>query len=479
MARLKRHMKIANSVTLFALLALTAFVSHVLTLWMLPPATVRWSYIPDHISFQSFSLRGQAKTPIPKVSALGQLLAGASAMPKKAFHSIGHDSLAREKSLNTTIEPKSYSESQSMNASFSDHFSKGHVNPKVQPRNYSETNEASTTIQQRAKGKSAQMVSPSQRMSMQMPTRPKKKQSISLWGKPKDKNLKLVAPATLNNSSYVHGYSLNVTNAEQNAVKNQTLPINITKMSPLGESKWVGNDWYPPPGGKLFDLHELKTMFSRSNILWIGDSQFKYTYSTLMRVLNSKAPTLKSVFLKRLSIKPCATDASISACSAYHDVTLDFATINCFMEMRQFIANHDFSKYNLVIIDFGEEEMLDKCPYVLDEKVNMFVDIATRMKELPTNVTWTTLAWREPAVVAINRKIIELCKKGDCSSSSNNVSIFDYAAGMQHGSDLIKVTIKKKKVLYSEYARLAYIQMLANHLAQRFPDVQLPGQSAK
>ena len=136
------------------------------------------------------------------------------------------------------------------------------------------------------------------------------------------------------------------------------------------------------------------------------------------------------------------------------------------MEMRQLILNRNVSKYKVVIVDFGEQEMLGNCPFVISSKQKMFVDVSQRVRALETNVAWTTLAWADPEVVDINRKVMDSYKKDGAS----NVTVFDFGAGMQQRDKDVHLNLHMKKVDYSEPARIAYIQMLANHLTQHFPD---------
>lgn len=240
--------------------------------------------------------------------------------------------------------------------------------------------------------------------------------------------------------------------------------IQPIEMAPLGQSKWIGNDWYPPPGGKLYDGNMLKHLFGKVNILWVGDAELLQLYTALMAILHSEDAVVEPTSLDGKWGQPCKTDMSLTACLTFTGVKLDFTAKTCLREIRELIANRDVSKYDVVIVNYGLQEMHGLCPFVISDKPLMFADVVNRLKKLPVPVAWTTMAWLDFNIISVNVKVTSVIDKEKC-----NVSLFDYGSGMQQRKETIEFNKRRKKLSYSMTARMAYIQMLANHLNQQFP----------
>jgi hypothetical protein len=235
-------------------------------------------------------------------------------------------------------------------------------------------------------------------------------------------------------------------------------------MDPLEESRWIGNDWFPPAGGRLYDIRGLKQVFGKYNILWVADPEFQLTYANLISLLRASDDGITSNKLERSSTQPCVSDTTLTACYEYLDIKLDYISTNCMLTMRDVISMRDLKKYHLLIIDFGMQEMHGQCPFVISEKQKIFVDVVQRLHQLHIPIVWTTMAWLSSEIISVNQKVRDTVAK-----TSGLISIFDYGGGMQLRHEVSVVYLKKKKkVFYSMPARMAYIQMLANHLEQNF-----------
>ena len=233
-------------------------------------------------------------------------------------------------------------------------------------------------------------------------------------------------------------------------------------MAPLGQSKWIGNDWYPPPGGKLYDIDMLKHLFGKFNILWVGDEEVQQLYNGLMAILHSEDAVVEPSSFEGRWGQPCETDISLTAFTMFSGVKLDFAATTCLTQIRDLISNRDVSKYDMMIVNYGLQEMYGLCPFVISDKQLMFADVVSRLKKLPVPVTWTTMAWLDFNIIGVNLKVVSVI-----DNEKGNLSLFDYGAGMQQSKEFIK---RKKRLSYTMPARMAYIQMLANHLNQQLPN---------
>ncbi|KAI2504566.1 hypothetical protein MHU86_9876 [Fragilaria crotonensis] len=395
-----RGNKIAHNASLFVVVIVTAFISHVVTLSMMPP--VGTMSVPDHmITYHKLTLRGRPRnktvvsTKPPTLSAVAQLLAGIST--DKPLVPIAR-TLPAKKVADPVVktDPIPLTSASSVGSQLSIGSSKTKTNhPKsVGPGSQRKKSISSSSkpIDDKVQADSPVLPLTKKNDSPSDAKRSQQRKSISLWGKPRDKNLIANATTTKSPPEKVkltpsHVAAVNSTQKTlvltQAAPKQQDKARLEMKVAALGESKWIDNNWHPPPGGTL----------------------------TLLRVLQAKGPDLSTVFMKRLKIKPCTTDDSLAACADYHGVSLDYAVVNCFMEMRHLILNRNVSKYTVVVVDFGQQEMLDNCPFVISNKQKMFVDVSQRIQALPTHVAWTTLAWADPEAVDINHKVMDSFKK--------------------------------------------------------------------
>ena len=208
----------------------------------------------------------------------------------------------------------------------------------------------------------------------------------------------------------------------------------------------------------------LQELFKKYNILWIGGEEIKLIHSNLMTILKGDASLIEVADLDSISTQSCETDKSLSACTPFSDVTFDFALANCHADIRDITSYRNLSQYDLVIAGFGQHEMHGQCPFVISDKHKVFIDVVRLMKALPIPVFWTTMPWLDAQIINVNLKITEVVAR-----SKNNVSIFDYGAGMRLRQEEIVYYKHRKKLAYSIHARMAYIQMLANHLSQHFP----------
>ena len=53
---------------------------------------------------------------------------------------------------------------------------------------------------------------------------------------------------------------------------------------------WVGNHWVPPSGIPMYSAADMRALFGRYNVLFIGDSTMRRSYATLYAILNETHP---------------------------------------------------------------------------------------------------------------------------------------------------------------------------------------------
>jgi hypothetical protein len=70
-----------------------------------------------------------------------------------------------------------------------------------------------------------------------------------------------------------------------------------------------------------------------------------------------------------------------------------------------------FSKYDVIIVNYGLQEMHGLCPFVISDKQLMFADVVNRLKKLPVPVTWTTMAWMDFNMIGVNLKVVSVIDK--------------------------------------------------------------------
>lgn len=73
------------------------------------------------------------------------------------------------------------------------------------------------------------------------------------------------------------------------AIEKSKVPLEVS--SPLPpvhmNSSWIGNQWIPPPGYNMYSAREIQNYFRSHSILFVGDSTARRTYATMYGILSA------------------------------------------------------------------------------------------------------------------------------------------------------------------------------------------------
>lgn len=64
-------------------------------------------------------------------------------------------------------------------------------------------------------------------------------------------------------------------------------PVNGIRSNTSDMGTWMGNQWIPPEGWRLYSAREMQTYFAKHSILFVGDSLARRFYNTFYHILNT------------------------------------------------------------------------------------------------------------------------------------------------------------------------------------------------
>ena len=288
--------------------------------------------------------------------------------------------------------------------------------------------------------------------------------------------------------------------------------LNARSLPPVHiNSSWIGNQWIPPLGYRLYQPREMQKYFRHHSILVIGDSTARRTYATLYGILNATRPDDVPVhdidhpsvidIGKRGQPKEVCHKKGPELCRKMPlnaSNQFDFFTITC-LENLASIARNDSSPlwrewvhvYTLVIFILGPWELSGwACDNQYHGRKNSTDDLfhklfqADTLNGSNTNFVWRT--WGSPGTThggndqklwnkacAHNTYVKALVDKHAISRKKTEmpmsvVSYVDWGQAM-----LPRLWPTEKRIRgdidphYGLEARLSFVQMLINHLVER------------
>lgn len=100
---------------------------------------------------------------------------------------------------------------------------------------------------------------------------------------------------------------------------------------------WLGDNWILPRGCRVYSAPELRAIYGRFSILWIGDSTVRRTYATLRAILqHDNSTSLTSDQVDSPHVIDVNKDAVQERCSKWKDVTWIDPTSLCWRKRRNF-----------------------------------------------------------------------------------------------------------------------------------------------
>ena len=299
---------------------------------------------------------------------------------------------------------------------------------------------------------------------------------------------------------------------QQQHQQQQVTTVSSRNVSPRDMiGTWVGDTWIPPSPWKLFSANELREVYSRHRILWIGDSTARRTSMTLFSILNgttNHAPTAllnRDIDINKHELTENCTRwsnqteslqdnttvylySNLNVCRPLPqggDVTLFPAT--CLQHVRSILTQEIASggivipEFDLVIVSLGIWHQLSKdCPLEGNETLLSLVqDIVQLMEEVLILQPQLTFVWRtcgfsgrkitnrQIHVRNMNKAIMNVVDNVTLSRADkidHRITYVNWGAAVEprsHGSQRIQGDIPAH---YGLEPRLVLIQMIANQL---------------
>jgi len=271
-------------------------------------------------------------------------------------------------------------------------------------------------------------------------------------------------------------------------------------------STWVGNQWMPPPGYRLYETRELQDYFRQHSILFIGDSTARRQYATMYAILTGNADNLLveeldsskvlDVNKKNKGEEVCSKEG-IDLCRNYFLKKLfDLKSEACLDGiLKEEIQNPDFwsvsANYSLIIFVLG--------PWEIDNKVEcgagrlgrktqtkqIFQSLfdSTSIGTIKTEFIWRT--WGSPGrrdgrdhenlwnlAVSHNNYVKYLVDINEMEQKNRNQSM-SMVSYVDWGQAMLPRLFPPTRIVgdipphYGLEARLMFVQMLTNHLVER------------
>ena len=297
-------------------------------------------------------------------------------------------------------------------------------------------------------------------------------------------------------------------------------------------SSWIGNQWFPPPGYRLYNPHEIQDYFSQYSILFVGDSTGRRAYATLYSILNATTPSVSATKSDKDPTRPdLSFSSSLSSSSSstvsplLHDISVhdvnDPSVLNINKQIRKFRTEpcverptmllcrytppdyrryFDFrwnmcpdktdlrdhiQDYQLVVVALGPWELVGRCGgQTVDEKwqhvqtmvdklvgyardypaIRIVVRTTGNCGDAPESINQNYMTLQ--AALRLNRRLVEYVDTTPEIQEIPNLSVVDFGSiVLPHRSYPDNVRIHGDiPPHYGWEARLAFLQMLMNHL---------------
>jgi hypothetical protein len=280
----------------------------------------------------------------------------------------------------------------------------------------------------------------------------------------------------------------------------------------------MGNQWVPPPGYMTYSATEIQNYFHQQSILVVGDSTARRMYSTLYGILNATenpndiiVDDIDSSAILNINKKQeqgfCHNKEGYQVCRKMHMNSSNQTSTNqrnydlfyseCLVNLADIAKNESsrlwtewVQEYSLVIFSIGPHEVLKRHYCGITERKNSTDDFFSKFFQnddslIGSNTTFVWRTWGSPdkdpkdneklwnrarthnSYVKTLIDTNEISRK-EAGKVPSSISYIDFGQAM-----LPRLYPKEKRIqgdMASHYgleARLAFVQMLMNHLIER------------
>ena len=307
-------------------------------------------------------------------------------------------------------------------------------------------------------------------------------------------------------------YSNTVTSKESSSRTKALPPVHLN-------SSWIGNQWIPPSGYRLYSPSEMLDYFRGKNILVVGDSTGRRTFMTFIDLLKTANDRPNDVLVedidspsrldlnKGIITQACDTEGHQTCVSLPYNISASLIRHACLFSIKNDITNRQsplrkaLATFDIIIFILGPWEVLEKFEcgahkvgrlnstndffqtlFALESEANQPESTITNMP----NMIWRT--WGAPGATfrtleaaekcwgnarVHNQYVTQLLDAHDVdhfrnTHSISSLSYIDWGAAMAPRmlpeSQRIKGDIDAH---YGLEARLTFLQMMMNHLVER------------
>lgn len=284
-------------------------------------------------------------------------------------------------------------------------------------------------------------------------------------------------------------------------------------------SSWIGNQWIPPPGYRLYSTREIQSFFGQHSVLWVGDSTARRAYGTMYGILNAtQDPDDVEIHdldhpqvldMNKMSLEMTVPYPESCHKSGYNlcrliptltdgdggDMLHSFDQVDatCLGSLVNMTENgssqfwRDVSSYSLVIFSIGPWELRDRCgpDKGWQMRVEQFLNSLYRYAEdSNTTFIWRTwgsidfdverkakMSWKK--AYKYNEYFKQKITEHDEERRSQNKSL-SAVTYIDWGQAMFPRSFPRSKRIRGDMqahfgleARLTFLQMLVNHMMER------------
>jgi hypothetical protein len=292
---------------------------------------------------------------------------------------------------------------------------------------------------------------------------------------------------------------------DQNSITNKRTAA-LTERNQYGT--WIGNNWVPPSGKRIYSAADMKLFFQKHSVLWIGDSTARRAYNTLYGILSCNdthvpmkkidTPALidvnKGTNITEKCKKPGTLLCRTVPGTAPKDLKFfDYRKVHCYKDVTALAATEEIRKnittdYSLLIVSLGVWETVkkDDCsdtnnnnrndaatsfPNSTYQRLTKALDAMCQLQGPSLTVVWRTSGFQDKDDVGNiylkdfnERSIGHIDSFNKANFGSSNITYVDWGTEIwprSNGEDRIKGDIDAH---YGLEGRLLFLQLLMNEL---------------
>lgn len=184
-------------------------------------------------------------------------------------------------------------------------------------------------------------------------------------------------------------------------------------------SSWIGNQWIPPVGFRLYSAEEIQHFFFSQayfqSVLFVGDSNVRRLYGTFYAILNASSPTnhtlvnvdtwdmnaARIIDLNKRTITEVCTAKSVSVCrrlvrldqmsNTMVDISVDYNLATCPEQILGMDLDRVIQEYNLIVVHVGAWHLIKNCRSLRMEDYRLLLWKLESYQRTNLTIVWITM----------------------------------------------------------------------------------------